>query len=48
MAEVNPQDGELIGTSRLRGGVVLQPAVAGGVLYLLTEEAEVVAMRGQG
>jgi outer membrane protein assembly factor BamB len=30
------------------GGVVLQPAVAGSVLYLLTEDAEVVAMRGQG
>ena len=48
MAEVNPLDGEVTGTTRLRGGVTLQPAVAGGVLYLLTEGAEVVAMRGQG
>jgi outer membrane protein assembly factor BamB len=48
MAEVNPLDGELIGTTRLRDGVVLQPAVAGGVLYLLNEDADVVAMRGQG
>ena len=47
MAEVNPLDGELMGTVRLRDGVVLQPAVAGGVLYLLNEDAEVVAMRGQ-
>ncbi len=47
MAEVNPLDGELMGTMRLRAGAVLQPAVAGGVLYLLNEDAEVVAMRGQ-
>ena len=47
MAEVNPRDGEVMGTTRLRDGVVLQPAVAGGVLYLLNEDAEVVAMRGQ-
>jgi len=47
MAEVNPQDGELLNTVRLRSGAVLQPAVAGGVLYLLTEDADVVAMRGQ-
>ena len=48
MAEVNPLDGEVVGTMRLRGGAVLQPAVAGGVLYLLTEDGDVVAMRGQG
>lgn len=48
MAEANPLDGELLGTTRLRDGVVLQPAVAAGVLYLLTEDADVVAMRGQG
>jgi outer membrane protein assembly factor BamB len=47
MAEVDPSDGEVIGTTRLREGVVLQPAIAGGVLYLLNEDAEVVAMRGQ-
>ncbi|HYI85398.1 MAG TPA: PQQ-binding-like beta-propeller repeat protein [Acetobacteraceae bacterium] len=47
MAEVNPLNGELMGTVRLRDGVVLQPAVAGGVLFLLNEGAEVVAMRGQ-
>jgi outer membrane protein assembly factor BamB len=46
MAEVDPLSGEVIGTTRLRGGVTLQPAVAGGMLYLLTEDAEVVAMRG--
>jgi outer membrane protein assembly factor BamB len=47
MAEANPLDGELMGTVRLRKGAVLQPAVVGGVLYLLNEDAEVVAMRGQ-
>ena len=47
MAEVNPLDGERLGTLKLRAGAVLEPAVAGGVLYLLTEEAEVVAMRGR-
>ena len=48
LAEVNPLDGEMIGTTRLPGGAILQPAVAGGVLYLLTEDAAVVALRGQG
>jgi outer membrane protein assembly factor BamB len=47
MAEVNPLDGEPMGTTRLREGVVLQPAVAGGVLHFLNEDAEVVAVRGQ-
>jgi outer membrane protein assembly factor BamB len=47
MAEVNPLNGELMGTVRLRNGAVLQPAVAGSVLFLLNEGAEVVAMRGQ-
>lgn len=48
MAVVNPADGELIDTVRIAGGVSLQPAVAGGVLYLLTDDATVVAMRGRG
>lgn len=48
MAEVDPLDGEPINTVRLRDGAVLQPAIAGGVLYLLNEGGDVVAMRGQG
>lgn len=48
MAAVNPADGALIGTTRIAGGVTLQPAVADGTLYLLTDEAAVVAMRARG
>jgi len=48
MAEVDPGSGKIIDTSRLPGGVTLQPAIAGGTLYLLTEGAAVVALRGRG
>ena len=46
MAEVNPADGEVTGRVRLPAGVALQPAVADRMLYLLTESASLVAMRG--
>lgn len=46
LVEVNPVDGEVLGRVRLPDGVLQQPAVANGVLYLLTEDAVVVAMQG--
>ncbi|WP_135467278.1 outer membrane protein assembly factor BamB family protein [Crenalkalicoccus roseus] len=46
MAEVNPLDGTPIGQTRLPGGVTLAPALAGGVLYLLTDDARLVALAG--
>lgn len=48
MAVVDPADGDLMDTVRIAGGVSLQPAVAGGTLYLLTDDAVVVAMRARG
>lgn len=48
MVELNPTDGELIGSTRLPGSVALQPAIAKETIYLLTEDAEVVALRGRG
>lgn len=46
MAEVNPADGERIGEIRLSGGSTLAPAVVDGTLFLLTDDAYVVACRG--
>lgn len=43
MAQVNPLDGEPLDSMRLPAGVTLAPAIAGGVLYLLTESANLVA-----
>jgi outer membrane protein assembly factor BamB len=48
MVEVNPLDGEILATTRLSDGATLQPAIADGTLYLLTDEARVVALRGRG
>lgn len=46
MVEVNPATGEKAAEMRLPAGATQAPAVAGGVLYLLTDDGEVVAMRG--
>jgi outer membrane protein assembly factor BamB len=46
MVELNPADGERMGEIRLPGGATLEPAVAGGTLFLLTDDAYVVAFRG--
>ena len=46
--ELDPASGEITGRTPLPGGARLQPAVAGGSLYLLTEDAVLVAMRGRG
>ena len=46
LMEINPTNGEITGQSRLPDAVLQQPAIAGGVLYALTEDAEVVALQG--
>lgn len=46
LVEVNPGDGEIGARVRLPDGALQQPAVAGGVLYVLTEAADLVALRG--
>jgi outer membrane protein assembly factor BamB len=46
LVEVDPADGEIAGRVKLPAGVVLQPAVAGGVLYVLCEDATVAAIQG--
>ena len=46
LVEIDPADGEIAGRVKLPDGVVLQPAVAGGVLYVLCEDATVAAIQG--
>ncbi|MDO9707006.1 outer membrane protein assembly factor BamB family protein [Paracraurococcus lichenis] len=46
MVEVNPAEGEKLAEIRLPGGTTLEPAVAEGTLYLLTDDGSVVAFRG--
>ncbi|MFC7540485.1 PQQ-binding-like beta-propeller repeat protein [Siccirubricoccus deserti] len=48
LVEVNPADGEAIGQQRLYDGSTQQPAVVDGTLYLLTDNATLVALRGAG
>ncbi|MBL6454727.1 PQQ-binding-like beta-propeller repeat protein [Belnapia sp. T6] len=48
LAEVDPATGEIAGRVRLPDGVLQQPAVAGGVMYVLTEDAVVAAIQGAG
>lgn len=46
MLEIEPSGGEIEGRQRLPGGVTLQPAIAGGTAFLLTDGGSVVALRG--
>ncbi|MBX6375552.1 MAG: PQQ-binding-like beta-propeller repeat protein [Acetobacteraceae bacterium] len=46
MVVVEPTDGRIIERRRLPGGATLAPAVAGGTLYLATDDATLVALRG--
>ena len=46
LVEIDPADGEIAGRMKLPAGVVLQPAVAGGVMYVLCEDASVAAIQG--
>ena len=46
MVEVNPVTGETLSETRLPASTTQPPAVADGVLYVLTDDGDVVAMRG--
>ncbi len=46
LVEVDPANGDIAGRVRLPDGVMLPPAVAGGVMYVLTEDAVVAALQG--
>jgi outer membrane protein assembly factor BamB len=48
LVEVNPVDGELITQQRLYDGSTQQPAVVDGTLYVLTDNATLLALRGTG
>lgn len=47
MLELAAADGEPISRLRLPGPALLAPAIFGGTLYLLTEDADLVAIRGR-
>ncbi|MEQ9641104.1 MAG: PQQ-binding-like beta-propeller repeat protein [Alphaproteobacteria bacterium] len=42
---ISPYDGHLLGQMELPDGVALPPIVADGVLYLLTDDADLIALR---
>ena len=46
LVEVDPATGDRSGEVRLPASTTLGPALAGGVLFLLTDDGNVVAMRG--
>jgi hypothetical protein len=45
---VDPTDGRIMDRRRLPGGSTIQPTVADGTLYLATDDATLVALRGAG
>ena len=46
LVEVDPASGDKLSDTALPGATTLAPALANGILYLLTDEAEVVALQG--
>jgi hypothetical protein len=46
MLEVEATNGDISSRLRLPGGCTLQPAIANGTAYLLTDGGDVVALRG--
>ena len=42
---LSPEDGQPVGEFELPGGTEIPPVVAGGTLYVLTEDAVLVAYR---
>ncbi|NOG69634.1 PQQ-binding-like beta-propeller repeat protein [Roseicella sp. DB1501] len=47
MVQVDPATGEKTAELLLPAGTLQQPAIAGGVLYLLTDDGDVIAVRGE-
>ncbi|SDB74194.1 outer membrane protein assembly factor BamB family protein [Belnapia rosea] len=48
LVEIDPANGDIAGRVRLPDGVLLPPAIAGGVMYVLTEDARLAAIQGAG
>ncbi|WP_240757009.1 outer membrane protein assembly factor BamB family protein [Roseicella aquatilis] len=48
LLELSPADGSTLSETRLPSGATLAPAVAGGILYVLTDGGDVVAFQGSG
>jgi hypothetical protein len=46
MLEVEATNGDISSRLRLPDGCTLQPAIANGTAYLLTDDGDVVALRG--
>ena len=42
---MSPYNGEILGRLDLPGPVLIPPIVAGGTVYILTEDAELLAYR---
>ena len=42
---VSPYTGEILGHMRLPGGALISPVVAGGTIYILTDDADLIALR---
>ncbi|MBI5163362.1 MAG: PQQ-binding-like beta-propeller repeat protein [Magnetospirillum sp.] len=42
---LSPYDGSVLGTEDLSDGVSIQPSIAGGTIYFLTDDADLVAYR---
>ena len=45
LVALNPLDGAIIARRRMPGGVTIQPAVAGGTMFVATDDATLVALR---
>lgn len=45
LLSVSPYNGEILGRIRVRGPVLVPPVVAGGTVYVLTEDAQLYAYR---
>jgi hypothetical protein len=42
---LSPYTGQLLGRVEIAGGTSIAPIVAGGVVYIYTDDAELVALR---
>ena len=45
LASFSPQTGELLGTQKLGGKFYIAPVVANGTVYLLSDSADLIALR---
>ncbi|MDB5315026.1 MAG: dehydrogenase [Rhodospirillales bacterium] len=45
LVALNPMDGTIVGRQRMPGGVTIQPAIAGDTMFVVTDDATLVALR---